>query len=132
MNNIGMEPIAIVTAIVLLQYFFFSLSVGQARVKTGVNAPAVTGDPVFERHFRVQQNTLELLVIFLPALWLFGYYVHVWIGAGLGLVFVVGRFLYRQSYIADPAARGKGFIIGMLAIVILLLGGLGGAIMGML
>jgi uncharacterized membrane protein YecN with MAPEG domain len=123
-----MEPIAIVTALILLQYFYFSISVGGARGRTGVKAPAVSGHSEFERYFRVQQNTLEQLVIVLPALWMFGTYADPRIGAALGVVFIIGRFIYAKTYVSDPSKRTVGFVTGFLATAILLFGGLGGAV----
>ena len=122
-----MEPIAIVTLLALIEYFWFSIRVAQSRVKTNTEPPAITGDPVFERTFRVHQNTLEQLVVFIPALWLFGIYVDVLIGAGVGLLFIVGRVLYGRGYIEDPKKRTLGFVVGQLSQTILLLGGLIGA-----
>ena len=78
-----MEFVAIVALLALLQYIYFATLVGQARGKYGVNGPAVTGHPVFERYFRVQMNTLELLIVLLPGLWLFAYYVGRAAGRGL-------------------------------------------------
>jgi uncharacterized MAPEG superfamily protein len=127
-----MEFVAIVTALALLQYIYFAVLVGQARGKFGVNGPAVTGHPVFERYFRVQMNTLELLVAFLPGLWLFAQYVSPTWAAILGGVYIVGRFLYLRAYVADPAQRGLGFGLSMLPTLALLLGGLGGAVMRIL
>lgn len=127
-----MEPIAIVTVLVALQTVAFAFLVGKQRVKHGVKAPTIGGDPEFERAFRVHQNTVEQLVVFLPALWIFGYYVHAPTGAGLGLVFVIARFIYRGSYLKDPSSRGPGFGIGMIATAILLFGGLVGAIRSLL
>lgn len=124
-----MEPIAVVTVLAVFQVFSFAFLVGKQRVKHGVNAPAITGDAEFERAFRVHQNTVEQMVIFIPVLWLFGYYVHALIGAGLGLVFVISRFIYRKSYLNDPTSRTAGFGIGALAMMVLLLGGLIGAIL---
>ena len=124
-----MEFVAIVTALALLQYIYFAVLVGQARGKFGVNGPAVTGHPVFERYFRVQMNTLELLIAFLPGLWLFAQYVSpVW-AAALGAVYIVGRFMYLRSYVANPAKRGLGFGLSMLPTLALLLGALIGALM---
>ena len=123
-----MEPIAVVTVIAAFQAFSFAYLVGKQRVKHGVKAPAITGEAEFERAFRIHQNTVEQMVIFLPALWLFGYYVHVLIGAGLGLVFVISRFIYRKSYLTDPTSRTAGFGIGALTMMILMLGGLIGAV----
>ena len=123
-----MEPIAVVMVLALIEYFVFGMLAGRARVEAGIEAPATVGDHGFERHFRVQQNTLEQLVIFLPALWIFGLYVHVLWGAGLGLVFVIGRAVYYRGYIEDPKKRSLGFLISLLAQTVLLLGGLVGAV----
>jgi len=128
----SMEAIAIVTVLALIQYFVFSLDVAKARGKYKVSAPSISGNPDFERAFRVHQNTMEQLVLFLPALWMFGYYVHPLWGAGIGIVFIIGRFVYRAGYLQDPSKRGTGFTIGIAASSILLLGGLIGAVMNLI
>jgi hypothetical protein len=85
-----MAYVDIVTALALIQFIIFGFKVGTARGKYGVKAPATTGNEMFERHFRVQQNTLEQLVLLLPGLYLFSrYWSPVW-AAGLGVV----RFLF--------------------------------------
>jgi glutathione S-transferase len=122
-----MEFVAIVALLAILQYIYFAVLVAQARGRFGVNGPAVTGHPVFERYFRVQMNTLELLVALLPGLWLFAYYVHPTWAALLGAVYLMGRFVYLRSYVADPAKRGMGFGLSMLPIFALLIGALIGA-----
>ena len=124
-----MEWVAIVTSLALLQVFVFAMQVGQARVKHGVNAPTITGPNEFDRAFRVHQNTVEQLIIFIPALWIFANFVRPDVAAGLGVLFIIGRQIYRTSYMADPAKRSAGFGIGALATVILLLGGLIGAVL---
>ena len=103
-----MDLVAAVVLAVLIQYFYFAVLVGRARNRTGIAAPAVTGDPIFERTFRVQQNTLEQLVIFLPSIALFAHYVSPSGAALLGLVFLVGRAFYAAGYIRDPGRRGPG------------------------
>jgi len=123
-----MPLIAIVTALSLLEFIAFAMLVGWARGKFGVAAPATTGHPVFERYYRVQMNTLELLVVFIPALWLFGRYVSEPWAAGLGGVFIVGRLLYLLGYVKDPKKRELGFGLSFLPVVVLLLGGLYGAV----
>ncbi len=123
-----MDLVYIVIAFALLQFFVFSGLVGRARVKFGIDAPAVTGDPIYERYHRVHYNTMEQLVIFVPSMLLFGKYVSSLVAAGLGLVFIVGRIIYFRAYISEPAKRGPGFGLTMLPTVILLLGGLAGAI----
>src|SRR5262245_60729437 len=127
-----MEIVAIITLISLIEYFAFAMLAGQARNTYGVKAPATTGHPMFERYLRVQQNTLEQLVIFIPALWLFGYYVGSRSAALTGLVFIVGRYLYFRGYIADPSQRSQGFAVTMIAQGILVIGALLGALVAWL
>ena len=122
-----MEPVAIVIVIALLEYVVFGALVGRARGRYGVKAPATSGHEVFERYFRVHYNTLELLVAFVPAMWLFGTYVSPTWAALLGLVFVAGRALYLLSYVKDPAKREIGFGLSVLPIGVLLIGALWGA-----
>jgi len=121
-----MEYVAMVILIALVEYAVFGGLVGRARGKYGVHAPAVSGHPVFERYFRVQQNTLEQLVVFVPAIWLFGTYVDATWAALLGLVFVVARVLYLVGYVKDPAKREVGFALSSISVVALLLGALWG------
>ena len=127
-----MEYVAIVTTLALLQVFVFAIQVGSARVKTGVNAPAMSGAPDFDRAFRVHQNTIEQLIIFIPSLWMFAYFVRPDIGAGIGVVFIIARQIYRAAYVRDPAKRSMGFSLGALAMMTLLIGGLVGAVKGLL
>ncbi len=116
---------ALVTLLSLLVYFWMSLQVGRARGKTGINAPAMTGDPLLERAVRVHYNTLEWLPIFLVSLWLFAIYANELAAAGLGMVWIIGRVLYSAGYMADPAKRSTGFLIQLLACAVLLFGALG-------
>ncbi len=127
-----MEPIAIVAGLAVLQVFLFAFQVGQQRVMHGIKAPATTGHPEFERAFRVQQNTVELLVAFLPGLFLFGFYVNALIGSAIGLVFIVGRFIYRTAYMRDPKRRSVGFGLSAVATLVLVLGGMIGAVISLL
>jgi glutathione S-transferase len=127
-----MSLVYIVMGLALLQYLYFGLAVGGARGRYGVKAPATAGHEVFERYFRVQMNTLELLVALVPALPLFAWYVSPRWAAGLGAVYLLGRFLYFFSYLKDPAKRSAGFGLSFLPIVVLLLGGIGGAIAALL
>jgi glutathione S-transferase len=123
-----MAYVDIVTALALLQLVFFGFQVGRARTTYGIQAPATTGNAIFERHFRVQQNTLEQLVIFLPGMYLFGHYVNPLWAAGLGVVYLTGRQIYAASYVKDPDSRGPGFGMTFLPTVVLILGGLIGAV----
>jgi glutathione S-transferase len=121
-----MEPVALVTLIALLEYVVFGILVGRARGKYGVKAPAVHGHEIFERYFRVHYNTLELMVAFVPSMWLFGTYVSPDWAALLGLVYVVGRIAYIVGYVADPSKRELGFGLSVMPILVLLCGGLWG------
>jgi glutathione S-transferase len=122
-----MEPVAVVILLAVLEFAVFGMLVGWARGKYGVKAPAITGHPVFERFFRVQQNTLEQLVMFVPSVWLFGSYVDPNWAALLGLVWLVARVLYLLGYVKDPAKREVGFLLTALPNIVLLLGALWGA-----
>ena len=117
--------VAMVTLIALVLFLWMGIRVSSARQRHAVTAPATTGHPEFERHFRVQANTLEGLVMFLPSLWLFAIYVYEPIAAGLGLVWVIGRIMYMMSYVKDPTKRGPGFGIQAVATMVLMIGALG-------
>jgi uncharacterized MAPEG superfamily protein len=115
-----MEAVAIITVLALLQFYWFGFEVGKMRVKHQCKAPAITGAPEFERMFRVQQNTMEQLVMFIPALWLYAELVNPLWGVGMGVIYLVGRFIYRVSYVKDPATRSAGFTISSLPIAVML------------
>lgn len=123
-----MPLVATITCLALLQFVGFAMLVGWARGKYGVAAPATTGHPVFERYYRVQMNTLELLAVFLPALWVFGYFVDERWAAALGGVFIVGRLLYLVGYVQDPKRREIGFGLSFFPTLLLLVGGMYGAL----
>jgi len=117
--------VAIVTLLTLLLYFWMGLAVGRARAKFGVAVPAITGHPDFERVFRVQANTLEWLPIYLPSLWLFALAWNDRVAAALGVVWIVGRYLYMTGYSKAAESRELGFMIQALATGVLLFGALG-------
>ena len=124
-----MHYVHIVAVLAILQFFLFGILVGRARGRYGVKAPATTGHEMFDRAFRVQMNTLEQLVGFLPALLIAGLYWPNAIIASIGAVYLIGRFIYRQQYLADPSKRGPGFLLTVLPTFILLLASLVGAIL---
>jgi glutathione S-transferase len=131
-TGIPMHFVVIVAMLALLEYMFFGIKVGQARGTYGIQAPATTGNEVFERYYRVQMNTLEQLVIFLPALVAFAFFVSATWAAALGALFVVGRAVYYAGYIADPGKRGPGFLLGAVANIALVIGALIGAVLALL
>ncbi len=123
-----MPYVQIVTALAVLQFLVFGFKVGVARERFGVKAPAITGNETFERLFRIQMNTLEQLIVFLPALYLYARYFSPYVAAALGVVYLLGRELYAFTYVRDPSKRSVGYGVTFLPMVILLLGGLIGAV----
>jgi len=127
-----MAIVAIVAMLAVIEFMVFSMLVGRARGTYGVKAPATSGHEVFDRYYRVQQNTLEQLVIFLPGLWVFGNHVSPLWAALLGIIFIIGRIVYLRGYVKDPDSRSIGFILSFLPSVILVIGGLIGLILEVL
>jgi glutathione S-transferase len=119
---------ALVTLAAVALYFYTGVLVARARQKFGVMVPATTGHANFERVFRVQQNTLEWMPIFLPLLWFFGLYVNDWGAALLGLVWIAGRILYIRGYSEAAERRHKGFFLQMGASGALFIGTLAGIV----
>lgn len=123
-----MNWVALVILLALIEYSVFGGLVGRARVKYAVSAPAVTGHPLFERFFRVHQNSLEQLIVFVPAVWLFGLFVSAKWAAIIGAVFLAARILYAIGYVAAPERREAGAWLTALAEVVLVIGALIGVI----
>jgi glutathione S-transferase len=123
---------ALVTLLAVVLYFYTGILVARARQKFGVKAPATVGNADFERAFRVQQNTLEWMPIFLPLLWLFALYVSDWGAALLGLVWIVGRALYIHGYGVAAEKRHNGFSVQAFACGALLVGDIAGIVWRMI
>lgn len=123
-----MNLVILIIVLALIEYMVISFRTGMARVRYGVQAPAISGHQMFERYFRVQQNTLEQIIVFIPALLCFswtaenvdwpGYYI----AAGLGVIWLIGRYVYFISYIRDPNTRMVGFLMTMAPSSLMLLG----------
>ena len=109
-----MHYVELVAVLAIVQFLAFGFMTGQARAKSGLKAPATTGDEGFERMYRVQTNTLETLVAFLPALFIAGKYWSGMMVAGIGAIYIIGRFIYWRAYVADPSKRSLGFILSFL------------------
>jgi len=118
-----MELVALVTLLLIIEYIVFTGLTGKARVEGDIEAPAMTGDQNFERVLRVQLNTLEQLIITIPAMWICANYFRADVAAILGAVFFVGRLLYRSAYIKEPSTRAPGMVMGFLANTLLVLCG---------
>jgi uncharacterized membrane protein YecN with MAPEG domain len=121
----------LVTMLMLVEYLVIGYLVSRARSRYKVKAPAVTGHEAFERHFRVQQNTIEQLIVVLPSMWIFGFTLNPLWAALLGLVFVVARAFYAYGYIKTGGGRHHGFMFGLYATIALLVGGAVGALKGL-
>ena len=126
-----MDHATLIVLLALLQYVWFTARVGISRGKYGVNAPACEGDEAWNCLFRVQQNTMEQLIVFVPATYAFAIYLsEIWVLVP-GLAFLIGRFLYSAEYTKDPKSRTPGMAITLLANVVLVLGGLFGLLRAM-
>ena len=128
---------ALVTVLALIFYIWTGISVARRRGKHGVKAPMMTGPTEFECAVRVQSNTLEWLVVFVPALWLATVYfspamstVYLsWLPPIIGIIWVIGRVLYKSGYMTAPEKRETGFVISALAALALLVCALVGIFM---
>jgi len=125
MNKTDLLFPALITAIAALVYLVFVINVGRARAKYGVMPPAVSGDENFERVLRVQYNTVEQLVFFLPGLWLFAIFINPAIASILGATWILGRILYAWGYYQAAEKRMIGFALSSLSSMTLVLGALG-------
>lgn len=126
-----MENATLVVLLALLQYVWFTVRVGSTRGKYSVSAPACEGDETWTRMFRVQQNTMEQLIMFIPASYAFAIYTSATWVLALGAAFIIGRFLYSAEYLKDPKTRAPGMSITLAANAALILGALFGVIKGM-
>jgi glutathione S-transferase len=120
--------LALVVLLSVLEFMVFGSLVGAARARHKIAAPATSGHPIFERTFRVHYNTLEMLVVFIPAIWLFGMYLNPRWGAIIGVVFLVGRALYAAGYIRAPEKREVGAMLSFASVAVLLLGAIFGVV----
>ena len=121
-----MTIVILIITLAVIEYMVFSFLAGMARDKYGIKAPAVSGHPEFERRLRVQQNTLEQLSAFIPAILAFSWVAESigWAGntiaSGLGVIWLIGRFVYATSYVRDPSSRAVGFLMTVLPTFVLL------------
>ena len=121
-----MDLIVLIILLALIEYIVLVLRAGAARRKSGIKAPAVVGNEEFERHFRIHYNTIEQLVLFIPGIWFFAQFVHVYWAAGLGVIFIVGRAIYAVSYARNPETRAPGMLLSVIPCWILVLGAFAG------
>jgi glutathione S-transferase len=127
-----MAWVELVTLLALVQLMVFGVLVGRARGRYGIKAPAMVGHEMFERYSRIQTNTVETLVLLLPALWIAAkYFPPNWV-AGVGAIYLVGRLLYCRSYARDPSRRSLGYVLSALPTLILIGAALAGVIRALL
>jgi hypothetical protein len=124
----GNHWVNLVMLLALFEYLGFGILVGRARGLYNVHAPATSGHEMFDRWFRVHYNTLEMLIMFVPALWIAAMYWNPLWMAGIGAVYLVGRVVYLQGYVREPKARGIGFGLSILPIGALMLAALAGVV----
>jgi hypothetical protein len=124
-----MAWIHLVALLALVQYLLFGALVSRARGKYRVHAPATTGNEIFERYYRVQMNTLELMVVLLPAMWIAAAYWDPRWMAAIGAVYLLGRIIYLRAYTRDPGSRALGFMLSMASVSTLLLAALLGVLL---
>ena len=127
-----MAYVTIIAMLALVEFSVFGFQVGRARGKYGVEAPATSGHEIFDRVFRVHQNTLEQLISFLPGLYAFAYFVSELWAVALGVVYLIGRAIYFRAYVAEPGGRSVGFLATFLPIQILIFGAIIGALIEVL
>jgi len=118
----------LVMMLALVEFLVFGWAVGRARGRYNVPAPATGGQEVFERYYRVQMNTLEQLIVFVPSMQLFARYVNAYVAAALGVLFIIGRAVYFRGYVRSPDQRHLGFGLSAIPNVTLLLGAIVGSI----
>ena len=116
-----MEPLVVVLMLILLQTLYFGIEVGRARQRLRIEAPAVSGNDEFDRYFRAHQNSLEQLIVFLPAVLVAAYLGYSITAVVCGVFYLVGRAIYFRSYVKDPKKRTLGFVLSFFSTVILIM-----------
>jgi glutathione S-transferase len=123
-----MNYVYFITLLMLAEYMLIGYGVSRARSRYRIKAPAVTGDPQFERWFRAQQNTVEQLIVVIPALWIFGWTLDPRWAAALGAAFIVARAFYVYGYVKTGGGRHYGYLAGAWVTGALLFGALWGVL----
>jgi uncharacterized membrane protein YecN with MAPEG domain len=127
-------PVIILTAAVTILAALICLGtailVARTRGRHKVSPPAMTGAFAVECALRVQGNTVEQVVIFLPLLWVAALYFHAigWLVPLIGLCWCIGRILYAAGYMAEPRKRELGFGISVISSILLALLGMIGLV----
>ena len=128
----SMSVVHLVILAVFVQYLWFGWLVGKMRAKHKIAGPATVGHPEFERMFRVQQNTLESIVVLVPAMMICAHELDARLAAACGVLFMVGRAVYKHEYLNEPKSRQLGFGLCATAVIVAILGGAYGAVRSLL
>lgn len=115
-----MKLLDAITLLALAQYVFFAIMVGKGRKKYNIPAPAVSGHPEFERLYRIQGNTLELLIVFIPTIYISFQYLPPLFAQLSGLSFLLGRLIYWSYYSKSVGMRKLGFSLSAFPLVLLI------------
>jgi glutathione S-transferase len=126
-----MAGVYMVIMLALIEYMALGFNVGRARAKCNIKAPAPTGDPIFERHYRVHQNTMEQLIIFIPAMIVFCRFVSARWAVVLGLLFLIARAVYAVGYTRDPERRTYGAGLTFVVNAVLIIGSMVGLLIAL-
>lgn len=118
--------IGLITLLTVLLMMTLMGLVGRARGRHGVKAPATTGPDGFERTFRVQMNTQESALMFLPALWVAAGFGRPGLAAIFGAVWLLARIWYAVAYLDPTKSRAIAFGLSTLALLALVVQGLWG------
>lgn len=127
-----MPFVELIVMVAVLQYVFFAAATGRTRARSGLQAPATTGDEGFERMYRVQMNTLELLVALLPSLLIASHYWPASVVTAIGGIYIIGRHIYWRAYVREPAKRSLGFALSILPVLALLIMAVTGALLAII
>lgn len=119
--------IHLIILLALLQLFVFAQLTGMARLKYKVAAPAVTGNENFERYYRVQMNTIELIILFVPSIYIASIYWSPYLMASLGVIYLMGRVLYFFAYTRGKN-RAAGYLMSLIPTLVFIVAGIAGVI----
>ena len=114
--------------------------VGMQRLRLGIKAPEMTrvepgdprGDEMFKRAYRIQMNTQEGALVFLPALWICAFGWSDQLAGALGGIWIAARVWYALAYAADPTSRRSAFLLSQTIYVVTWLGGAAGLVLAAL
>jgi glutathione S-transferase len=118
----GMIWIGWITLVTLAFYLGLAMHAANLRGRHRIAAPATSGHPDFDLATRIHMNTLEHLVPFLVALWMCAIFFEPLWAAILGIVWIFGRIVYVFGYWSAPPRRHPGFVLAMIALILLLIG----------